>query len=62
MLIKKNSGKAETPKNAVSANANYEKCLKYIKSAIDVLGETAKQDSRARDAIANLSVVYFDLK
>lgn len=61
MLIKKNNGKAETPK-LVSANANYEKCLKYIKSAIDVLGESAKQDSRARDAIANLSVVYFDLK
>lgn len=61
MLIKKNSGKVETSK-PVSANVNYEKCLKYIKSAIDVLGESAKQDSRARDAIANLSVVYFDLK
>ena len=34
-----------------------------IMKAIECLGESAKQmDEKARDAIANLSVIYFDLE
>lgn len=36
---------------------------KYIKCAIDALGASAKSgDTIARDALANLSVILFDLK
>ena len=34
----------------------------HIKSAIDILGSIAESDTVARDSIANLGVVYFDLK
>lgn len=34
----------------------------HIKSAIDVLGATAKSDPVARESIANLSVVLLDLQ
>ena len=33
----------------------------HIKAAIDILGSIAKEDKIARDSIANLGVVYFDL-
>ena len=36
--------------------------LNYIKSAIDVLGSEAADNDKLKEAIANLSVVYFDLK
>lgn len=45
-----------------STDNNAEAC-KYIKSAIDVLGASAIQgDQNAKDAIANLSVILFELK
>lgn len=45
-----------------SSKSNYDETLKYIKSAIDSLGKVAKDDVIARESIANLSVVLFDLK
>lgn len=35
---------------------------KCIMSAIDILSKTAGSDQQSKDAIANLSVVYFDLQ
>ena len=40
----------------------YEKAIDRIYEAIDSLGELAKSDPIARESIANLSVVLFDLK
>lgn len=45
-----------------STDNNSEAC-KYIKSAIDVLGTSARNgDQGAKDAIANLSVILLELK
>lgn len=49
-------------KNNVTAN-DYAKASEHIMCAISALGEKAKSgDKQARDAVANLSVVLFDLK
>lgn len=40
----------------------YECAIEHILSAIDCLGEIAKEAPIARESIANLSVVLFDLK
>ena len=41
----------------------YQAGIDFIMNAIDCLGEAAKSgDEKARDAIANLSVVLLDLK
>lgn len=40
----------------------YEKAVNCIMNAIVELGEVAKEDCLARESIANLSVVLFDLK
>ena len=65
MQIKK-SKKVEAAKNtkAVSARADstkYSEAQKHIKAAIDILAANAKNDEVAKDNIANLSVVMFDL-
>ena len=42
---------------------NKAEAKRYIKCAIDALGASAKGgDTVARDALANLSVILFDLK
>ena len=49
-------------RNNVTAN-EYAKASEHIMSAISVLGSKAKSgDAHAKDVIANLSVVLFDLK
>lgn len=49
-------------KNNVTAN-EYAKASEHIMCAISALGDKAKNgDSHAKDVIANLSVVLFDLK
>lgn len=44
-----------------ATESKYAQSKKYIKSAIESLGSIAKDDVLAREAIANLSVVLFDL-
>lgn len=61
MRIKKNVQSA-VKSNSVKSTKAVETGLRYIKSAIDVLGAEAKGNQKLKDAIANLSVVYFDLK
>ena len=61
MRIKKNT-QTVAKTNSVKSDKAVEAGLKYIKSAIDVLGAEAKNNQKLKDAIANLSVVYFDLK
>lgn len=61
MRIKKNSTTVEASANPVKAN-DYTECLRYIKAAIDSLGGMNNRDDKVKDAIANLGVVYFDLK
>lgn len=40
----------------------YQKAIDCIYQAIECLGAVAKEDALARESIANLSVVFFDLK
>lgn len=67
MRIKKNSVmntqmKIQKP-NKVQASNSKDEAKKYIKCAIESLGASAKNgDAVARDALANLSVILFDLK
>lgn len=50
-------------KNPIQSNSEYSKATEHIMCAISALGEKAKAgDKSARDAVANLSVVLFDLK
>lgn len=52
----------KNPQNNVKAD-EYAKASEHIMSAISVLGSKAKSgDAHAKDVIANLSVVLFDLK
>jgi len=44
-----------------SSTTNYTKAQKHIKAAIDILAKCGKDDIIAKDNIANLSVVMFDL-
>ena len=70
MIIKKNQTVTANKalkiqkKNEVTASTdNKSEAKKYIKCAIDALGASAKSgDTVARDALANLSVILFDLK
>lgn len=67
MKIKKNTimntqMKIQKP-SKVKASTDKGEAKKYIKCAIDALGASAKSgDTVARDALANLSVILFDLK
>ena len=50
-------------KNSTQSNTGYDKATEHIMCAISALGDKAKSgDTTARDAVANLSVVLFDLK
>lgn len=59
MIIKKRD-----TKQVVSATDNEarKQTLSHIKAAIDILGSVVDKDDKAKDAIANLGVIYFDLK
>ena len=45
-----------------SSTKNYDEAQKHIKAAIDILAACGKNDEVAKDSIANLGVVMFDLK
>lgn len=50
------------PVEAIAAEINpYGEAISNIRLAIDALGNLAKSDPVARESIANLSVVLFDL-
>lgn len=65
MQIKKNQKRVTASKKVsskkVSANKNYEEAQKHIKCAIDALAACGKSDEVAKDSIANLGVVLFDI-
>lgn len=48
--------------NSSTDNVAVETAIKNIKSAIDSLSQVAKENTVAKEAIANLSVVLLDLK
>lgn len=59
MKISKKDIKAAT---AIENNNVYAACIEHIREAIDCLADCAKDDPLARDAIADLSVVLFELQ
>ena len=62
MKISKNN-KSHTPVESTDVITNgYQAAVDHIQEAIESLGPHAKEDEIARDAIANLSVVLFELK
>lgn len=59
MKISKKNIEAAT---AVENSNTYAACIEHIRQAIDCLADCAKDDPLARDAIADLSVVLFELQ
>ena len=51
----------EKKSTKVKASTNYDEAVTYIRAAIDCLGKQSKTDVVAKDNIANLSTVMFDL-
>lgn len=64
MKISKKSIKACEDTDIILDNSinPYEDACEHILSAIDCLGAIAENDDKAKDSIANLSVILFDLK
>lgn len=64
MKIKKQNSNVNAATNTQSKDKNvYSEAIDYIQSAISSLGLAAKDgDTLAKESIANLSVVLFDLK
>lgn len=61
MKIAKSNVTAATEPKAAPAS-NYDESIGHIRAAINSLGKVAKGDDKAKDAIANLSVILFDLQ
>lgn len=62
MKLNKANLKSRTASTTTQVKASKnEVAKKYIRAAIDELGKTAKSDPSAKEAIANLGVVLFDL-
>lgn len=64
MKIAKNKSTFDSGKKTeiIDQDKKYSECIKYIQKAIDALTSDAKTDEDAREALANLSVILFDLK
>ena len=59
----KNQKSQKNQKSLIQSSSDYNKAMEHIMCAISALGDKAKSgDNTARDAVANLSVVLFDLK
>ena len=61
-MILKRQSKIKASEEMIVENNAFEIAEEKIRSAIDALGEIAKDDKLARDCIANLSVVLLDIK
>lgn len=53
--------KENTDVSSCNSSTNSDKAIQHIKAAIDILASDAKTNEVARDSIANLGVVMFDL-
>lgn len=63
MTIKKPVNKSSVNKSISCSEITYQKAAECIQSAISVLGKAAiNGDIKARESVANLSVVLFELK
>ena len=62
MKISKNSKSQMSVESTDVITNKYQTAIDHIQEAIQSLGPDAKEDEIARDAIANLSVVLFELK
>lgn len=66
MVVKKNKPiviqSSEKIEAASDCTKTKQEAVKYIRSAIDALAKSAKDDVICRESIANLSVVLFDLQ
>lgn len=63
-IMKKQSIKSNTivPAAAEISGCKYDNAIQLISAAIESLAEIARDDQIAKDSIANLGVVMFDLK
>ena len=59
--ISKNTSKSVKASSNVNSNKN-DAAVQYIRSAMEVLNESAKTDIVAKEAIENLAVIMFDLR
>jgi hypothetical protein len=54
--------KSAEVKASTESVSQYSDAIKYIRAAIDCLGRSDKSDVVAKDNIANLATIMFDLK
>ena len=61
-IEKKSKPVTATVTATTEKKSDYADAIKYVKAAIDCLGKCDKTDIVAKDNIANLATVMFDLK
>ena len=61
-INKSNESNLDTIQAEGDTKFDYSNCIHFLQCAIESLSEAAKTDDIARDAIANISVVIFDLQ
>ena len=62
MRISKQQPSESTETLVSGSTKNYDEAQRYIRAAIHSLGKQSKNDELAKESIANLSVVLFDLQ
>jgi len=62
MKVSKKSIKSSNIVPTVESLGKYSCCIENIQSAIDCLCQFGPEDEKAKEAVANLSVVLLDLK
>lgn len=61
-INKNNESNLDTIQAEGKTKSDYSNCIHFLQNAIESISEAAKTDDIARDAIANISVVIFDLQ
>lgn len=61
-INKNNESNLDTIQAEGKTKSDYSNCIHFLQNAIESISEAAKTDDVARDAIANISVVIFDLQ
>ena len=61
-INKNNESNLDTIQAEGKTKSDYSNCIHFLQNAIESISEAAKTDDVAREAIANISVVIFDLQ
>ena len=61
-INRNDESKLDTVQADGEVKLDYSNCIHFLQCAIEALSDAAKTDNVAREAIANISVVIFDLQ